>query len=921
MQLTDIFDKNKLQFIIDNFDYFSNMIGRFVDLKHGYEIITNKKTILSLLKKLLKNEPVNYTYSSKDISKKGRLFGSNSLQGISRVIRHTICKNECIDIDIVNAHNVFLQHYCMKNDIKFPYLEYYNQNRNELLIELMEIYDIDRDCAKKICLSIINGGGNEWFKKPWIAPPEWLILFQNEIKGIHKKIAKLEPERFEKSKIDNKDNPYGTCLNTILCEMENYVLGFMIEYCKLKNIKISTLCFDGILVAKCDIDVKEMNEFVKNHSKIDCQLVIKEMDEDIDLTVPSNFQKSDDEFVNPDIFYCSEKVNIVKAGLGTGKTTACISYINSNPTNYAKIAIFTPRITYANSIFDRLNKESIYNDWVLYNAKDTNFCIDNKHVVVQCESIYRLSNVFLEDTLIIIDEIETFLTSLTSTKTHAKNHENNLDTFEGLLNCKKVICLDAFITDKTFNIFKTLQLPYFYTYYTKKLKERQFIHIKADKDKDVFCQWMEYIINELSNGKRMYLFFSSLKKLDYFKNYVDINLPDINYLYYSSTHKESLNNVNELWSGVDLILTTGTITVGVNYDIKNHFHSIGIYVSATSKNLVRDIFQSSYRIRHLQDDLLIFGLDTAHYGLNLSTSINEIRNSLTNKIVLQIELYEKLHLQKHPNTTNYSWLKELFLNNIHEFNLSIMNLESEFYQYLDECNYVECDIMNNIENELLHDDELSKINYVYSDIPSVSVDTMKLLRKQPTKSILEQLVIEKFFFQQSIQEIDDKKEEECLWRIYTDYGRSKFRNIRHEKQLVNNILNLSVAIDSTLPIIADVLGIRLNTIKKISSWYGLDHSQDNAKIIPYDKLKKLIPLFQENIKEIYTAFDLRETRSKKDEWTVRKITTITNMVLSKWGYTKLKKKSPLKRKGKKQDYISDYIVENTEEINVYNYVK
>ena len=41
------------------------------------------------------------------------------------------------------------------------------------------------------------------------------------------------------------------------------------------------------------------------------------------------------------------------------------------------------------------------------------------------------------------------------------------------------------------------------------------------------------------------------------------------------------------------------------------------------------------------------------------------------------------------------------------------NLESEFYQYLDECNYVE-DIMNNIENELLQEaaakKELEEIN-------------------------------------------------------------------------------------------------------------------------------------------------------------------------------------------------------------------
>lgn len=924
MQLTDIFDKIKLGKIIDNFDFFSDKIGSFKDGMNKYEEITNKKTILSILKQLLKNEKIQYAYSPKDIHKKGRLFGANSLQGVNRIIRHTLCKDLCIDIDIVNAHNVFLQHYCEKNSIDYECLLFYNQNRNELLRELMEVYQIDRDEAKKICLSIINGGGQKWFKINGITPPEWLLSFQKQIKIIHKKIAKLEPERFEKSKVDNKDNPYGTCLNTILCEMENFVLSFMIEYCNLKNIKISTLCFDGILIEKCKLNIEEMENFVKNHSKINIQLVIKDMNEAISIDVPSNFTKSNEEYVNPTVFHSTEKVIIVKAGLGTGKTTACIQYINDTKNYYDKIIVYTPRITYAQSIFDRLNKETVYDDWVLYNDKTTSYSIDKKRVIIQCESLHRLENIFYENTLIIIDEMEAFLTSITSTKTHKKNHEHNLETFENLMNSKKIICLDAFISEKTLNVFKNLELPFFYIHYTKKLKERQFIHITAEKDKDVFDEWMKYIINEINNEKNMYLFFSSLKKLDYFRLYIDKHLPHIKYLYYSSTHKESLENVNKRWSEVNLILTTSTISVGVNYDVKNHFHSIGIYASATSQNLVRDIFQSAYRIRHLTDDLLIFGLDNAHYGKNLPTSVVEIKKTLDDQISLQIQLYESVHLKKHPNTSSFKWLKELFINNILEFNNSVMNLESEFYEYLDICNYVECDVMNNVQIDLLDDNEIKQTVYKYDEIPSISVDVMKQLRKQSIKSELEKLQLEKFFFQQSVQEMENIEDEKCLWIIYCDYGRGKFKNLRYEKQFVNETLNLSSVIDTTLPIIASKLGIQLNTIKKISSWYGLKHSQEIEKVIPHDKLKTLIPLFEENIKEIYTAFELRETRAKKDEWSIAKIIRITNMVLGKWGYTKLSKTARKRNRspGCVLD-VSDYVVEKdgNHEINVYDYVK
>jgi len=374
-------------------------------------------------------------------------------------------------------------------------------------------------------------------------------------------------------------------------------------------------------------------------------------------------------------------------------------------------------------------------------------------------------------------------------------------------------------------------------------------------------------------------------------------------------------------------MTTSTITVGVNYDIKNHFHSIGIYANASSKNLVRDIFQSSYRVRHLIDDLMIFALETRHYGINLPTKINEIKYRLDHTIQMIIKNYEEVHKKEHPNTNNFVWLRNLIIDNTYEFNNSIMDMENVFFSYLYECNYIESDIMNDIiPFEIISDEELSDNTFTYADIPSINVDTMKMLKKLPIKTFLQVLTIEKFFFQQSVQSIDNIDDETCLWGIYRAFGRKKFRNLRFEKSIISETLDIGKVVDSTLPIIADKLGIQLSVIKNISSWYNLKHSQDTDTVIPNSLLKKLIPIFKENMKEIYTAFELRDTRSSNSEWSIRKITTITNMVLSKWGYTTIKRRSRRRKGHNGAEDLSEYQLEHDNickmlNVDVYEKVK
>jgi hypothetical protein len=950
-------DIDSLKVVVDNIDILQNQIGLNFDKKTNERMdwTGTKTVIVEYYERLKRYKTVHYSPVSKSI--KGRHFSDEtSLQGIPRPIRHLICKNRYIDIDMKNCHPFILLSLCYAYNIDCEHILYYIENRDICLETLMNFTNKSKDEVKQIVLSLTNGGHDEMFHIYGLVIPDdckWIEKYKAQCRLIQKEFSTHRDFKYHYNNVVKHHgvkvfNLYGKVLNKILCEYENILIQHAIHFCELNNHVVGSNQFDGLLLQVSDslninTFIPKLQHYVQQETGIPIIFVVKDMDEAIDLSKitqisQNNVIKLNDKYVSDSIFESgtydikyngivmetNKKASIVKAGLGRGKTTACISHINKHGSEYKKIIIYTPRITYAKSIINRLNNESIYNDWVLYNDKALDFYIDKPHVIIQCQSLYRCIDISFDNCLIIVDEIESFLTQLTAINTH-KQHEDTINSFEMFLFCKKVICLDAFITDKTLNIFKSLKIEYDYYHYTMQLKQRQFISIKSSKNKDVFYDWMKYIVNELKNNKRMYVFISSLKKLEEFKSYIDSNLPDIKYLHYSSKNKASLDNVNELWSLQDLIMTTSTITVGVNFDIPDHFHSIGIFASASSKNLVRDIFQSSYRVRHLIDDLMIFALDPGHYGVNLPVSVSDITKNIDKLVQFNIELYEKIHNKKHPSTTSYGWLRQLFIDNIHESNNSIMNLESVFYHYLNECNYVESDIMNDLDYiEELDDTQLKDSLIKYSDIPVINATEMKELRKKNIKTDIEKLSIEKFFFQQSVQNIDCFELERFCWSLYSDYGRNKFRNLQHEKGLVTKTLNMASVVDSTLPIIAKKIGIQLDVIKDLNSWFNLEHSQDTNTIITHEKLETLIPLFKDNVSKIYSAFELRETRSKNNEWTVRKITTITNSVLDKWGYTRIKKGSR-KREGYngKKDVSNYSLVDNIGTLNnhIYDFIR
>ena len=518
-----------------------------------------------------------------------------------------------------------------------------------------------------------------------------------------------------------------------------------------------------------------------------------------------------------------------------------------------------------------------------------------------------------------------------------------------LCHSSKVIGMDAFISDKSFDVFKNMDLKLNYYNYTKPLIKRTYQHVESktvsipskiegkDKSKTLFFEpFMDKMEELIFSGKKMFIFISAREKLEIFKQRLLIRGMDSNKIAcYTAREKDDLIDVNKTWVNKDVVLCTTSITVGVNFDIPDHFHSIGIYMSATSKNLVRDVFQSSYRVRHLIDNKLYFSLDANHYGINEPVFKHIIKEELLTKEENILTLFKKYKEeatfskateewkadeQNQIMNERYFWLENLYVNNIFEYNLSIMELKLEFYKYLICCNY-ELDITSDEEEKVFLEDiiDTPKVIISYNDIPPITPDEMKRIRRLEIKTDLDIAKLEKFFFQQTIVKVEPE-EEHAYWAIYIKHGKSKFRNISYEKGLRDNTINLSDIVSTTLPILAEKLSLQLEVIQNLTSWYGVKNSHDIEPKIEDKKLKLLIPIFEENMRAIHDAFDLRDRRDTEKNISTDNIIKITNKVLSKWGFSKVKRTKRIdKVVNGKRTQTSEFKIELEEE--VYDKIK
>ena len=274
---TEIFDVNKLAYIIENKDVcLKKMRPECYEDKYDPFLLPERYLRKSVEGKCV----VNY----KQVGGVGRYFanGGLSMQSFAREIRHSIAKDLYVDIDMVNAHPTIFSFLCKKLDIDTKYLDKYIKNRDKVIKELMDKNDEGVD-IKKMILSVLNGGSASYEKISF--KTKWLLAYRKEIIEAHNKICDIKKDEFNEYKkiASKKHNIQASFINKILCDFENNILKHMIDFYNIKDKSVCVLCFDGVMLPKGEYDLRGCEKYISDKLNIKIKLKFKQMDEGFDI--------------------------------------------------------------------------------------------------------------------------------------------------------------------------------------------------------------------------------------------------------------------------------------------------------------------------------------------------------------------------------------------------------------------------------------------------------------------------------------------------------------------------------------------------------------------------------------------------------------------------------------------------------------
>jgi hypothetical protein len=228
---------------------------------------------------------------------------SMSMFNMSRTIRNTCTKDYYADVDIVNCHPTLLLQICQSNNLNCEYLNYYCNNREEILKHIMSTHNTNRDSAKKLMLILMYLGS---YKK-WIIDnnyhgdiDNYFVNFSKELKEIAKIIYNKNPDLVKS--VGDRDNILSSVLSVFLQEYENKIIECVVNYARDNGIINNNfiLCNDGIMIPlSCYNDdlLSLFSEIVYNTVGVKVKFERKIPEEFLTIDELNNNQITEDEMI------------------------------------------------------------------------------------------------------------------------------------------------------------------------------------------------------------------------------------------------------------------------------------------------------------------------------------------------------------------------------------------------------------------------------------------------------------------------------------------------------------------------------------------------------------------------------------------------------------------------------------------------
>ena len=357
----------------------------------------------------------------------------------------------------------------------------------------------------------------------------------------------------------------------------------------------------------------------------------------------------------------------VSANMKLGKTEALVKYITKNFIESPKydefpavIIFLTFRQTFAASIKEK------FPEFVLYS--DVKGKISAPKIIVQVESLNRLDiHAYRRPDLVVLDESESILQQFSSSL--GRNWGLSWLNFEAITNdCKHLVCMDAFMSDRTYNVITSVRPG-----------RNNYLHwnkYKNAEDYDYYftvsqATWLGNLEKDLRAKKKIVVASTSLAEAKNIKRLIEKKFDNkYNIGFYSGAtrsevKKTHFSDVNKFWSVYDVLIYTPTVTAGVSFE--KHYYDV-MYAWFTDKSCdARICIQMMGRIRNLTDRRIVIGIEACPLSLpvtkaNIVAIMRRQRGSLFSKQndqLLRIEYDEDRNLVYEEN--NYF---KLFIENV-----------------------------------------------------------------------------------------------------------------------------------------------------------------------------------------------------------------------------------------------------------------
>jgi hypothetical protein len=610
-----------------------------------------------------------------------------------------------------------------------------------------------------------------------------------------------------------------------------------------------------------------------------------------------------------DIEFTNTRSVAIRSCMGSGKTQACIRLINSVDKD-ARIVVLSPRITFANSICAEyntglltLNPESrpfrCYTEFA-----DKKSIRREKRIIVSMESLHYLTEIFDPDYL-IIDECEANLNSHIS-NTNGNNLDSNLATFRSFLDNPqtRVVWADAFLGEKTTQFIEDIGLPTAVYHYQRKMELRKAYRlpdvdsevetairsVRSQSARDIMrikaSSWWKLLCRKLDEGERVYFPSTTRKKVELVKYLFNIRYPEKKGLFYVGQSKGAVpydfSDVNATWGECDLVMTTTTITVGINFNIPAYFNCIIMYFSSQANNIVADMIQCHYRVRKLIDSEL-------YYYVNDCDFVQKTREKINLQLSVREKWYRDAYKQFTPSAPAY--LKNLAINIINEAEQSKCNMTHMIELYLTECNYELLTFEGLLEEapvecaEIEDDEEadcLDEIIRKYMLIPELSISAKRDLenkRYSTTLTAVEEKLLQKFYFVRFFDsEIDpqhlttSRKIQGIFWYFLSKkYQAMKIlSSCRLEKMLNSGEKSLNTEAEKrwdkhSVGMLHGNDLIKMEFCKEILDQIGFDHINDTSAVVDSVCMMNLFQKYKGRYTEISTKMNLQDQRADKSK--------------------------------------------------------